>query len=216
MDLRTGRVALAGALTTALVLAACGGGDDSAESSAGASTGPSAAASSAGRPTATKSAKPKTTAAAAISASAVPAVTTAATKPAAAPKAPGTKTLAYRVAMPDGRTFPQITDWKFTSLKLRREGAGFTGTVDVTYTGPGLASMNFTTLVRVNYLGPDGIARAGQPVEFLGSLTAIRAGATETVQLLGGNEARFDEDAGYEEQHTVESMSDDDPKARAD
>jgi hypothetical protein len=194
-------------LVAVAVLAACGGGDD-ADQAADLPT-PGATVTVAGTPsvtpTATAAAVPPTPLPLPGAAAPAKVPTTKATTP---PKLPS-----YRVAMPDGRTSPNTgTDWKFANFEITNNQQR-SGTVDVTYTGPGLASMEFTVLVRATRTGPFG--ELTDTFELRGFISAIQADATENVRLLGGGETDlFAQDATYEPSFTVVKVTDDDPKAR--
>ena len=207
MNFRLSPVVLAAFVT----IAGCGGGDDS----------DSSVADTAGSPTPTvtvtvsatpKVAKPKPSGTPSAPTAVAGAVTPAAT-PKPAKQAPAKP--AYRVAMPDGRTSPTLLDWSFGNLKIEPRPPGFTGTVDVTYNGPGLASMDFTAVIDFTDTWSDG-TQVHDSATFKGSVTNIAADATETVRLLGGNEKGIQEGRTYEGHYSVDSVTDDDPKARAE
>ena len=117
--------------------------------------------------------------------------------------------------MPDGRTAPMESDFAFDNLTLM-QGHGFdiTATVDVTYNGPGLASMLFTVVVTLMNETSQGTWK--DTAEYKGSVSAMQSGATENVKLGGQNDPLFYDTTTYEGVYTIDSMSDDDPKARAE
>lgn len=202
------RVRLLGPLVAVAMLAACGGGDDDASDQAADLPTPG--------PTVTVAARPNT--------SPTPAGTPPAPLPiptgAASVKVPTTKATtppklpSYRIAMPDGRTAPnKTTDWKFENFAVEQKNQQRSGTVDVTYLGPGLASMEFTVLVTQAGTGPFGEVKS--TFEMRGFISAIQADATETVRLLGGGGSDiFAQGATYEPSFSITKVTDDDPKAR--
>lgn len=204
------RVRPLGPLVAVAMLAACGGGDDDASDQAADLPTPAPTLTVAARPNAspTAAATPPPPLPIPTAATAVKVPTTKATTP---PKLPS-----YRVAMPDGRTAPNTaTDWRFENFAVEQKNQQRSGTVDVTYLGPGLASMEFTVLVTQTDTGPLGEVRS--TFELRGSLSAIQADATETVRLLGGgDDDLFAQDATYEPSFSITKVTDDDPKARPD
>lgn len=191
-------------------LAACGGGDDSDQATD--LPAPGSTVTVAGTPGATPAAT-----AAAVPPTPLPLPATAPnTVPTTVPTTKATtppKLPSYRVAMPDGRTSPNTTsDWKFANFEITNNQQR-SGTVDVTYRGPGLASLEFTVLVKATRTGPFGAVT--DTFELRGFLSAIQADATESVRLLGGGETDlFAQDATYEPSFTIVKITDDDPKAR--
>lgn len=199
---------LLGPLAALAVLAACGGGDDDASDQAADLLTPGPTVTVAARPNAspTAAATPPSPLPIPTAATSVKVPTTKATTP---PKLPS-----YRIAMPDGRTAPNTTtDWKFENFAVEQKNQQRSGTVDVTYLGPGLASVEFTVLVTQTSTGPFGEVKS--TFELRGFLSAIQADATETVRLLGGGDNDiFAQDATYEPNFSVTKVTDDDPKAR--
>lgn len=202
------KVRLLGSLVAVAMLAACGGGDDDASDQAADLPTPAPTVTVAARPNAspTAAATPPSPLPIPNATLSVKVPTTKATTP---PKLP-----AYRIAMPDGRTAPNTTtDWKFENFAVEQKNQQRSGTVDVTYLGPGLASMEFTVLVTQTGTGPFGELRS--TFELRGFISAIQADATETVRLLGGGESDiFAQDATYEPSFSITKVTDDDPKAR--
>jgi hypothetical protein len=118
--------------------------------------------------------------------------------------------------MPDGRTAPVEADFTFKNLHLESHNTRLSGTVDVAYNGPGLASALFTVATTVTNCSADGAQCFTSNPTFKGSVSAIRAGATENVNLGGGADTIFYNDSStYEGVYSIDEMSDDDPKARA-
>lgn len=197
-----------GLLVAVAMLAACGDGDDDASDQAADLPTPGPTVTVAARPNAspTAAATPPSPLPIPTAAGSVRVPTTKATSP---PKLPS-----YRVAMPDGRTAPNTTtDWKFENFAIEQKNQQRGGTVDVTYLGPGLASMEFTVLVTQTGTGPFGEVKS--TFELRGFLSAIQADATETVRLLGGgNSDVFAQNATYEPSFSVTKVTDDDPEAR--
>jgi hypothetical protein len=200
------KVRLLGPLVAVAMLAACG--DDNASDQAADLPTPGPTVTVAARPNTspTPAGTPPSPLPIPTATSSVKVPTTNATTP---PKLPS-----YRIAMPDGRTAPNTTtDWKFENFSVEQKNQQRSGTVDVTYLGPGLASMEFTVLVTQTGTGPFGEVES--TFELRGFLSAIQADATETVRLLGGGDRDIlAQGATYEPSFSVIKVTDDDPKAR--
>lgn len=200
------RIHRLGPLVALAVLAACGDDDASDQAADLPTPGPTVTVDA--RPNASPTAAPTPPSPLPIP-TATTSVNVPTTKATTPPKLPS-----YRIAMPDGRTAPNTTtDWKFENFEVEQKNQQRSGTVDVTYLGPGLASAEFTVLVTQTNTGPFGEVK--KTFELRGFLSAIQADATETVRLLGGGDNDvFAQGATYEPTFTVTEVTDEDPKAR--
>jgi hypothetical protein len=149
--------------------------------------------------------------------SATPGATAGGTTP-GKPKPVRTPLPPIQNAMPDGRTSPVAADFTISNLKLdNRFLAATIATVDVTYSGPGFAGMSFTATVTYTANGKGALGKSGKATTtYNGEVTSMRAGVTQSVRLAGGDQKLYMADGSpYSAKYTISSVTDEDPKARA-